>query len=235
MVSTKRLRSDRFRGWVSSVAALLAALAVLAILVFVVRIDISDSTQWVVPVYAVSWPLYTAVYVGWGYRAYSRLDHASLRRVTVAEDREEQRQRSRFLGMTRTTNTTISAAVIAVIVTVAIAQQPEFRGDPFYVALALLTVAGSWVLMVFSFAQSYLRLGVDDDGAHLRFHLPDRTHFGDYVTFAVLISTMAATTSAEVASRTAWRVVRTNVIIAFVFNSVIIAMMVSLLFGGLFG
>jgi len=57
---------------------------------------------------------------------------------------------------------------------------------------------------------------------------------GDDVTFAVLISTMAATTSADITSRIAWRAVRTNVVIAFVFNSVIIAMMVSLLFGGLF-
>jgi uncharacterized membrane protein len=38
---------------------------------------------------------------------------------------------------------------------------------------------------------------------------------------------------AEITSRRAWRIVRANVIIAFVFNSVIIAMMVSLVFGGL--
>jgi len=232
----KKPSSDLFRGVVSTAVAFFGALAVLVILIFVARIDVSDPAQWVVPIYAVTWPLYTALYVSWGYRSYSRLDHASLRRVTVAEDRDGQRLLSRFLGVTNATNTTISAAVVAVIVTVAIAQQPAFRGEPFYVAVALLTVASSWVLMVFSFAQSYLRLGVGaDDGAHFRFHLPDQARFGDYVTFAVLISAMAATTPAEVASRTAWRVVRTNVIIAFVFNSVIIAMMVSLLFGGLFG
>lgn len=228
--------SDHFRAWVSTAVALVGVLAVLAVLVLALGIDISDPTDWGVPVYAFAWQLYTAVYVGWGYRVYSRLDHASLQRVSVAEDRSERRTLPHFLGLTGTTNTTVSAAVVAVIVTVAIAQQPAFRGDPVYVTLALLTVASSWVLMVFSFAQSYLRLGVGaDDGTHFRFSFPDRAGFGDYVTFAVLISTMAATTPAEVTSRRAWRLVRTNVVIAFVFNSVIIAMMVSLLFGGLFG
>lgn len=233
-MSAKKPSSDSVRGWVSSGVALLGGLVMLAILGLVARVDLSDPGQWLVPVYAVTWPLYTALYTGWGYRVYSRLDQASLKRLTAAEDQDRRRPLSRFLGVTGTVNTTAAAAVVAVGVTIAIAQQPEFRGDPLYVTLVLLTVASSWVLMVYSFAQDYLRLGVGaDDGAHLRFQLPDRARFDDYVTFAVLISTMAATTSADVVSRTAWRVVRTNVVIAFAFNSVIIAMMVSLLFGGL--
>ncbi|WP_282856162.1 hypothetical protein [Pseudoclavibacter helvolus] len=49
------------------------------------------------------------------------------------------------------------------------------------------------------------------------------------------MSTMAATASAEITSRRGWRVARTNVVLAFSFNSVIVAMMVSVLFGGLAG
>ena len=64
-----------------------------------------------------------------------------------------------------------SAAGLAVIVTVLIAQRPEFRTDGIYVVAALVTVASSWVLLVFSFAQSYLRLGSEgDEQTHLRFH-----------------------------------------------------------------
>lgn len=54
-----------------------------------------------------------------------------------------------------------------------------------------------------------------------------------YLTLAVLLPTMAATVSAKIRSRKAWTLVRVNVIFAFAFNSVIVAMMVSLLFGGL--
>ncbi|PPG11705.1 hypothetical protein C5C74_16440, partial [Rathayibacter sp. AY1E8] len=42
----------------------------------------------------------------------------------------------------------------AIVVTVAIAQRTEFRSEPLSLAAALLAVASSWVLMVFSFART---------------------------------------------------------------------------------
>lgn len=59
--------------------------------------------------------------------------------------------------------------------------------------------------------------------------------FTDYLTLAILLSAMAATVSAQIRSREAWGVVRAHVVLAFTFNSVVVAMMVSLLFGGLGG
>ena len=41
--------------------------------------------------------------------------------------------------------------------------------------------------------------------------------------------------SADVPTRAVWRLVRRNVLVAFAFNSVVVAMVVSLLFGGLAG
>ncbi|AWB89357.1 DUF1345 domain-containing protein [Salinibacterium hongtaonis] len=229
-----RWKTDFVRVTVSTVVAtLVTALVLLAIIRFT-DVDLSETLQMQVTAFVILWPTYTLVYVAWGSWVYSRLDHASLAQVIAADDEGERRLLSRLLGLTGTTNTTISAAVVAVVVTVVIGQRPEFRGEAVYIAAALSMVASSWILMVFSFAQTYLRLGVADDGEHVRFHFPERARFGDYVTLAVLLSTMAATTPAQLNSRRAWRVVRTNVIIAFVFNSVVIAMMVSLLFGGLF-
>jgi uncharacterized membrane protein len=59
--------------------------------------------------------------------------------------------------------------------------------------------------------------------------------FADYLTLAVLMSATAATVSAQIRSREAWSLVRVHVLLAFTFNSVVVAMMVSLLFGGLGG
>lgn len=90
--------------------------------------------------------------------------------------------------------------------------------------------------MVYSFALTYMRVDAGspaDTDSKMIFHGEPPTEFADYLTLAVLASTMAATISATIRSRRAWRVIRTNVVLAFVFNSVIIAMMVSLLFGGL--
>lgn len=222
-----------FRLWVSSVITALATLVLQAILVLGAHVDPSDTTRLVVTSYVVGWPLYTVLYVGWSVHVYSRLDQdpASLRTMTIADDHREQHPVARSLGGTGSTSTTITAAVVAVIVTITIAQQPEFRNDPLYIGLALVTVASSWVLMVFSFAQSYLRLEATAPGTH--FHFRETARFTDYITLAVLLSVMAAAVPAKIASRTAWITVRTNVVIAFIFNSVIIAMMVALLFGGL--
>jgi len=233
-MSRAKTKSEFFRVCVSVLLASLGTVAILAILVWVTEIDFARFSQLPALIYAVFWPQYTAIYVGWSARVYSRLDPASLRWATAEDDRVERRIVPRLLGLTGETNTTISAAILAVIVTISIAQQPEFRSEGVFVGLALLTVASSWVLLVFSFAQSYMRLGSGEEpGAHFRFQFPETPRFGDYVTLAVLLSTMAATVSADVTSRRAWRVIRANVAIAFVFNSVIIAMMVSLLFGGL--
>ncbi|WP_285136507.1 hypothetical protein [Microbacterium sp. lyk4-40-TSB-66] len=81
-------------------------------------------------------------------------------------------------------------------------------------------------------ALEYLRLSVSD-GDHIALEVSERPVFADFLTFAVLVSAMAATVSARVTSRRAWTLVRLNVLFAFAFNSVIVAMMVSLLFGGL--
>lgn len=228
--------TNSFRVWVSALVATVVALAVLAALALVAEVDFDGLDQLLVTAYVVYWPLSTGLYVAWSLGVYSRLDPAALKRATDTDDRDERRLTSRILGASGATSTTISAAVVAVFVTIAIAQRPEFGSEAIYVALALLTVASSWVLMVFSFAQGYLRLGAaDEPGAHFRFSFPGEPVFSDYLTLAVLISAMAATTPADVTSRAAWRVVRTNVLIAFTFNTVIIAMMVSLLFGGLLG
>jgi uncharacterized membrane protein len=231
-VSRGVTKTDFFRVCVSSLVS--AVVGVLAVLILRASdlVDSSDFTQMLISGYVVGWPVYTGLYVGWGTLVYSRLDRVALRRLTLADAEEEERPIPRLLGFTGTTNTTVSAAVVAVVVTVAIAQRPEFQDSFIYSLVALATVASSWLLLVFSFAQNYLRLGAAEF-THFRFHFAETPRFSDYFTLAVLISTMAATVPAEPTSRAAWTVVRFNVIIAFVFNSIIIAMMVSLLFGGL--
>ena len=61
---------------------------------------------------------------------------------------------------------------------------------------------------------------------------PQTVRFSDYITLAVLLSVRPPQCPPRSPPAPA-RSVRTNVVIAFIFNSVIIAMMVALLFGGL--
>ncbi|PPH95205.1 hypothetical protein C5C56_17230 [Rathayibacter sp. AY1D1] len=262
MTARRRPRSDLFRVCVRLLVTIVVVLLVLATGTLAPGDGAVDATATLVPVHLLGRPLSTALSVGWSAASYSRLDEQALRsaasfsrldeqalrsaasfsrldeqalRSTAEEEaRGERRLLSRMLGATGATGTTLSAAVPAIVVTVAIAQRTESRGEPLSLAAALLAVASSWVLMVLSVAQACLRLeSRSPRRSQVRFAFEEAPHFSDDATLALLLSTMAATVSAEIRSREGWRLVRANVVIAFAFDSVVIAMTVSLLFGGL--
>ena len=88
--------------------------------------------------------------------------------------------------------------------------------------------------MVLAFASAYMHLNVPDaDKRHIRFHSEPPEDFDDYLTLAVLASTMAAGFSAEIRTKAAWKQVRTNVVVAFGFNSLVLAMIVSVVISAL--
>ncbi|MFW6596930.1 DUF1345 domain-containing protein [Propionibacteriaceae bacterium Y2011] len=197
---------------------------------------INDLGPLFVPFYLVMWLAYSVVYLAWTHAVYTRRSPRGLVRLARQELSERNSRWARFTGSSGATASTLSGATIAIVLTLAIAQSPVYRTEIAYVVGGLLAVGGSWLLMVFAFALEYLHLDVvpqPDGTRHLVHAAEGPPEFGDYLTFTVLLSVMAATTSAEIRSRRAWRTVRLNVLFAFVFNSVIVAMMVSLLFGGL--
>ncbi|RUQ98163.1 DUF1345 domain-containing protein [Labedella endophytica] len=230
-----KVRSDRSRSLISFLVSSLVVVGTLPLLALTtgVALDPNDGRQIVTLLYLVYWPAYTVIYVAWSARTYVRLDSEPLRRSALIDERDHRNVFTRTLGAAGVADTAMSGAVVAVFVTIFIAQQPVMREEPIYVALTFLTVAASWTQMMFSFALSYMRLAArTSETEHFRFSLPGPARFPDYLTLASLVSSMAATTPAEMLSPAAWRLVRANVLVAFGFNSVIVAMMVSLLFGG---
>lgn len=246
----RRITGDTARAnWSALIAMPFAA----AFYLFVARrlgVEIGDYWRYLISIFIVFWPLFGAVYLVWTHLAYRNADSVQLRVASRQERITKRRWWHRLVGYGGATDWTTAGAMVAVALTVAIAQEPAFRDQTIFVVLGLATVAASWALMVYSFALEYLRLDAtpeasDKAGAnsgvgpssHRRgeivFPFDEEPRFGDYLTLAVLMSTMAATASAEITSRRGWRIARTNVVLAFAFNSVIVAMMVSVLFGGL--
>jgi uncharacterized membrane protein len=184
--------------------------------------------------YLIAWPTFVGTYLLWTHLLYARQGPRRLTAMAENETRSTRRWWVRVTGFAGASSWTLTGALAAVVLTVVIAQNPVFRGDWLFIILGLVSVASSWALMVYSFALDYLRLGnAPGDEVHLEMGLADDPRFADYLTLAILLSTMAATVSASVRSRRGWSLVRVNVLMAFTFNSVIVAMMVSLLFGGL--
>lgn len=195
-----------------------------------------DPLPFAIDVYLFMWPSFGIVYLVWTHLAYARHTAGTLHWRAQRELDAQRRWWWPLIGFGGASSWTLSAALAAVFITVVIAQDPTYRGNLLYVALGLLCVACSWALMVYSFALQYLRLQAGTGGGrHITLDLDEPAQFGDYLTLAILLSTMAATVSATVRTREAWMLVRTNVLFAFTFNSVIVAMVVSLLIGGIGG
>lgn len=185
--------------------------------------------------YLTCWPLFTFVYLAWTHLTYTRRGPRALGTTSRRERALKRRWWSLLFGYGGASSWTLTGASVTILITLLIAQNPEYRSSVIHVVLGLLCVASSWALMVYAFALEFLRVNAADDRAHIDLETGDDMLFADYLTLAVLLSTMAATVSASIRSREAWLLVRTNVLFAFVFNSVIVAMVVSLLLGGLTG
>lgn len=103
--------------------------------------------------------------------------------------------------------------------------------DPRYESIlyttALLTVVGSWMSNVASFALHYARDDSERDKRGFRFPDDDEPAWSDYVYTAVMISASLSTADVEVVTKSRRRLVIINTVIAFTFNTVIIAMLIA--------
>ncbi len=234
-----RYVSDLARSsWSSLISCVVGAGAV--VLFFVLREEpaMRVPATLLIVFYLAGWPAFVAIYLVWTHLAYAHRRPRALRRAARHETRALQGRWSRMASYYGgAANWALIGALVAVALTIVVAQNVVFREEWAFVLLGLLTVAGSWALMVYSFALEYLRLasGHEADEGAIEIHVEGPARFTDYLTFAILLSTMAATVSATIRSRRAWTLVRINVLFAFTFNTVIVAMMVSLLFGGVLG
>ncbi|WP_114560928.1 DUF1345 domain-containing protein [Desertihabitans aurantiacus] len=123
----------------------------------------------------------------------------------------------------------VYVALVSVGAVLALALNAQLRSQPLLIGACLLCVAGNWVLLVTSFAVEYARAWAGGGG----FRFPDgddsaRT-LGDFFYAAIQVSTTYASSDVELTDRRSRRLVSVHAITGFVFSSVIVALLVSLL------
>lgn len=229
--------TDAVRYSVSTVSAILLTLLIETAWILLLRPDSTGrllSTELLVLFYLLFWNFFVIIYVTWTIRCYKPLNGSALIGQVRREVRVQKRWWARALGFTGATNFAVTAAAFAIFLTVVLAQTEVVRQSPLYLALGIVAVAAAWAFMVLAFASAYMHLNVPDaDKRHIRFHSEPPEDFDDYLTLAVLASTMAAGFSAEIRTKAAWKQVRTNVVVAFGFNSLVLAMIVSVVISAL--
>ncbi|MFG3093250.1 DUF1345 domain-containing protein [Streptomyces sp. NPDC048202] len=130
----------------------------------------------------------------------------------------------------------VSLFIAAAALAVAVVWLPGHLGTTFPVVprvlVALALVAVAWVCVAVSFAVTFQADDIVEGGSALDFPGPDSPLWGDYLYFALSVMTTFGATDVSVTSREMRRTVSANSVIAFVFNTVTVASLVSALGAG---
>lgn len=148
--------------------------------------------------------------------------------------------RALMLGESSTLGTTVTFSMMAMLVVVISMWMPEARSVPTMRFLAVATVLASWTSIVLAQALRYARLAAQHDPERslpegessappLRFRGSQAPVFSDYVSLSLTLSTMMGAQDVEFSGRAARTAVREHAVVGFLFNSMIIAALASLL------
>lgn len=181
---------------------------------------------------------------GWAVQAVAAWDTALLVllalpwRVILRSDPAETRRRAarEDPGAAGTLIVSLIASVVSLAATVILLRRPErFASagwDELLVTLGLAAVIGSWVSMHTAFALHYAHLYYREDGD------PGGLAFGDdppddmdFAYFAFGIGMTFAVSDVSITDRGIRRVVLGHALLAFAFNTAILALAINLLFG----
>lgn len=163
-------------------------------------------------------------------RLFSRLDAPNLRRVLVATTPD-----SRFgmVGaMISGTGPTVVVqwSIIAIAAVLAFTVWPSLLREPLTVWLSVAVVAASWAVTVVAYAVHYARF----DAAAGGFDFPgkDERIFSDFLYLAVQVQTTFSTSDVSLTLSGPRRLVSGHTLVSFAFNTIIIAMLITVLFVG---
>lgn len=130
------------------------------------------------------------------------------------------------------------ASVAAIAAELASAKSQAADREALRVALAAGTIALSWafvqVIFALHYAHVYYALEEDGDGSHregLEFPGDEAPDYWDFMHFAIIIGATAQTADITIVSKALRRVSTIHSLIAFAFNTAILALMINLAAG----
>lgn len=163
--------------------------------------------------------------------AFHRLDSTELAALLSEHNSKSTNSFIAFLnGESGTSQATMFSvtALLAVGVITIISDSSENRTHVLLLQISgLLTIIGSWISNVFSFALQYAREDAGAEEGGFRFPEDAPPVWSDYVYTAIMISTTLSTSDVSVVTRSRRRLISVHTMIAFTFNTVIIAMLVA--------
>ena len=175
------------------------------------------------------WNVGVWIYLVWVGVAMSRANHGRLKRIALA-----QAESARTVLMVVALAALFSLGAVVVEISAAKAAADARHAWP-YIAMALSTVVGSWLLLPILFGLSYASsYHADTGGTGLGFpHVePDfEPAYIDFLYFAFTIAVASQTSDVTVTTRPMRRLVLMQAVLSFVFNTMILAFSINMAAG----
>mgnify|MGYP000055871204 CR=1 FL=1 len=226
-------KSDRYHGWLSerrrAGTSLVVAIVALAVVIVLRAKDAiftgADGGVMVLLAYLVSYLVITL-------KVFSQAPDAEAREWAARDARGTIWQRY-ILGTAPGPGVSLFIATAALAV--AVVWMPGHGGTSLpagaRVGIAVALVIVAWVCVMISFAVAFHADDLVEDGKALDFPGSRGTKWADYIYFAMSVMTTFGTTDVNVTSPEMRRTVTGNAVIAFIFNTVTVAAVVSALTG----
>jgi uncharacterized membrane protein len=148
-------------------------------------------------------------------------------RIAATQHRRGASRLSRVIGLKTAEDWSMTAALVALLVSLVAAAVGVRQGGMWLPLLVLLTVGTAWATVVYAFALRYFRLHAAGETIH--FDIVESPGFGDFVSMAVMVSSVGAMSAGTPRTRAGLGTVRTHTFISFAFNALVVAMAVSLI------
>lgn len=214
-----RLCSEWSRFWVAAITQ--------AVLTFGFVLVDPDPARHQVRNLFISWTLYAIVYTAVTLAVFLPADPDELRVRLDRRSRRDTRFRKIFRGGDGPFLAVgMSAAALVFAAGLPLLSGSRQSGTGTTIA-AVGAIAGSWTISMVGYALHYAARDTRTPG--LTFCGDERPAFADYLYFAISVATTFGTTDTEVTTTRMRRTVSGHTVIAFVFNTVILAIMVSTL------
>ena len=225
--------SDVFRLWAALGLGILLALA------FEIGLDVVEALGWrQEPVgeksaleidfggQLIGWNAFAICYLALGVRAFGGCDRAELVRRVLGSPLPSSRIKRYLLAGGSGPTWAVLITIYATSTIVTAAQQRHISTGLVF-GLIVFTVATSWVIIAFSFALHYARRDIEIGG--LVFPGDEQAVFSDYLYLAISCTATFGTTDTNIMTTAMRRTVSVHTVIAFFLNTVIVAVLLSLL------
>jgi uncharacterized membrane protein len=172
--------------------------------------------------------LYAVLYVVLTWRIFGNVDSTEFAARMAARTAFRSRTARRLQPWGDGPSFAISAAITAFAVVIVVPHIEAIRLDEWLlVPISLTILLSCWGISVTSYALHYAQYDLSEPA--LEFPGRRTNAYTDYVYFAIGVATTFGATDVSITTPEMRRIVNLNVIVSFVYNSVIVALLVSIL------